>query len=166
LFRINLDSNKKNIGQQLTRIDIIINYTTNVFVGILLFSSSHYSCCCANEEGQDMSWLDYSKELDKKFVFVVSCLLEIIKSSHLKKKKGSKIELILGLGLKHEPSGVHCTHDFYKWIHWLINHIFLKIAIDKHLQELIRKEHWKSILVRVISIVWYLVEQNLVFFVN
>ncbi|XP_022842855.1 zinc finger MYM-type protein 1-like [Olea europaea var. sylvestris] len=127
------------------------------------FSSIHYVRRLPNGETYDRKWLIYSKSLDKVFCFCCK----------LFKNDGIRTQLAhdgvndwKNIGEKLKTHEVSCDHinNMSKWIEMELR--FEKSqTIDKSVQEQINRdrEHWRQVLLRIISVVKTLAENNLAF---
>ncbi|XP_022858603.1 uncharacterized protein LOC111379463 [Olea europaea var. sylvestris] len=127
------------------------------------FSSIHYTRRLRNGENHDRKWLIYSKSLDK--IFCLCC--KLFKNDGVQTQlahDGANDWKIIGEKLRtHEVSYDHIT-NMSRWIEMEIR-FQKKQTIDKSVQEQINKdrEHWRQVLLRIISVVKTLVENNLAF---
>ncbi|XP_022866074.1 zinc finger MYM-type protein 5-like, partial [Olea europaea var. sylvestris] len=127
------------------------------------FLSTHYIRRLPNREKYDRKWLIYSKSLDKVFCFCCK----------LFKNDGIRTQLAhdgvndwknVGEKLKMHEAGCDYINNMNKWIEMELRFEKSK-TIDKSVQEQINRdrEHWKQVLLRIISVVKTLDENNLVF---
>ncbi|XP_022893928.1 zinc finger MYM-type protein 1-like [Olea europaea var. sylvestris] len=127
------------------------------------FSSTHYVRRLPNGEKYDRKWLIYSKSLDKVFCFCC----KLFKNDGIRtqlahdgvndwKNVGEKLKI-------HEASCDH-INNMNKWIEMKLRFEKTK-TIDKSVQEQINRdrEHWRRVLLRIISVVKTLAENNLAF---
>ncbi|XP_022880728.1 zinc finger MYM-type protein 5-like [Olea europaea var. sylvestris] len=127
------------------------------------FSSTHYVRQLPNGEKYDRKWLIYSKSLDKVFCFCC----KLFKNDGIRtqlahdgvndwKNVGEKLKM-------HEASCDH-INNMNKWIEMKLRFEKTK-TIDKSVQEQINRdrEHWRQVLLRIISVVKTLTENNLAF---
>jgi hypothetical protein len=127
------------------------------------FSSIHYVRRLPNGEKQDRKWLIYSKSLDKVFCFCCK----------LFKNEGIRTQLAhdgvndwKNIGEKIRMHEVSCDHinNMSRWIEMELR-FEKRETIDKSVQEQINRdrEHWRQVLLRIISVVKTLAENNLAF---
>lgn len=127
------------------------------------FSSKHYTRFIGDGEKYDREWLVYSKELDKVFCFCC----KLFKRGPMKgtlPNDGFNDWRHIGRRLKdHENSSDHLVNAS-TWIELRLR-LQKRETIDKAFQEQImkEKEHWRSVLKRIIAIVKFLAKYNLAF---
>ncbi|KAL6549174.1 Gelsolin y domain [Orobanche hederae] len=124
------------------------------------FSSNYYFQKMSNGELFDRKWLVYSKELDKVFCFCCKVVRRTLSRSQLS-NEGSRDWKYLGDKLTdHESSREHLS-NLRAW-----NELRVRLSrnqtIDKELQEQIKKDtdHWRDVMVRIISVVKRLAVNN------
>ncbi|KAL6511204.1 hypothetical protein OROHE_020573 [Orobanche hederae] len=127
------------------------------------FSPNYYFQKMSNGELFDRKWLVYSKELDKVFCFCCKVVRRTLSRSQLS-NEGSRDWKHLGDKLTdHESSREHLS-NFRAW-----NELRVRLSrnqtIDKELQEQIKKDtdHWRDVMVRIISVVKRLAVNNIPF---
>ncbi|XP_062005996.1 uncharacterized protein LOC133723193 [Rosa rugosa] len=128
-----------------------------------VFSLDYFSQKMSNGELSDRKWLVYSKDLDKIFCFCC----KVVRKAHSRSQlanEGINDWKHLGDKLKqHEKSREHLS-NLRAW-----NELRVRLStnqtIDKELQEQIKKdtEHWKEVMVRVISVIKRLAMNNIAF---
>ena len=130
------------------------------------FSSFYYQKVMPNGEKYDQRWLVYSKDLDKVYYFC--CKLFCSKSSvcivNQLVNEGTRDWKNIGSKLKiHETSYEQVTN--MDILIELETRLRKKNTIDKEIKEQINKEkeHWKKVLVWIITIIKYLSKNNLAF---
>ncbi|XP_022852714.1 uncharacterized protein LOC111374290 [Olea europaea var. sylvestris] len=127
------------------------------------FSSVHYTRRLPNGENHDRKWLIYSKSLDKIFCFCCKLFKNDGVQTQLAHDGANNWKNIGEKLRKHEVSYDHIT-NLSRWIEMEIR--FQKEqTIDKSVQEQINKdrEHWRQVLLRIISVIRTLAENNLAF---
>ncbi|KAL6569645.1 hypothetical protein OROMI_014159 [Orobanche minor] len=127
------------------------------------FSPNYYFQKMSNGELFDIKWLVYSKELDKVFCFCCKVVRRTLSRSQLS-NEGSRDWKHLGDKLTdHESSREHLS-NLRDW-----NELRVRLSrnqtIDKELQEQIKKDtdHWRDVMVRIISVVKCLAVNNIPF---
>lgn len=127
------------------------------------FSAAYYTRILPNGETCDRDWLVYSKEIDKVFCFCC----KIFKKDNLKGllvNEGYGDWSHLGIRLKEHEASIEHIKNMTTW--YDLRQRFKKDqTIDKVMQKELEKErnHWKQVLVRIISMVKFLAKHNLAF---
>ncbi|KAK4738398.1 hypothetical protein R3W88_002095 [Solanum pinnatisectum] len=123
------------------------------------FSTTHYFQKLANGERHERRWLVYSKDLNKVFCFCCKLFNTTFNAKNNKlANEGSRDWKNLTTKLRtHETTNQHIINMKFK----LRNNK----TIDKNIQDLINRdrEHWKSVLSRIISVIKTLGRNNLAF---
>ncbi|KAK9674251.1 hypothetical protein RND81_12G221200 [Saponaria officinalis] len=127
------------------------------------FSSKFYIRILPNGEKRDREWLVYSKELDKVFCFCCKLFGKYRGRNDLVTEGFNDWRHLSERLGKHEMSVGHVT-NMGIWFE-LKARLGKNKAIDNvYQQQLLKeKEHWKNVLVRVISVVKFLAKRNLAF---
>ncbi|GMP28586.1 hypothetical protein CsSME_00004062 [Camellia sinensis var. sinensis] len=127
------------------------------------FSSTFYMRQLQNGEKQDRKWLVYSDASDKVFCFCCKLFKQDGNNVHLA-TDGLKDWKNMGNRLRsHETSNEHFI-CMSKWVE-LESRLKKNETIDRSVQEQINKEreHWRQVLLRIISIVITIAKNNLAF---
>ncbi|KAK9683966.1 hypothetical protein RND81_10G178200, partial [Saponaria officinalis] len=127
------------------------------------FSTFYYERKLRNNEIIDRHWLVYSKELNKVFCFCCKVVKKIHSKSFLA-SIGVDDWVHLGEKLKqHEESHEH-VQNLKDWAELGVR-LRSNKTIDKEIQEQIKKdtEHWKQVMIRIISVIKRLAMNNLAF---
>ncbi|KAK9670031.1 hypothetical protein RND81_13G172000 [Saponaria officinalis] len=127
------------------------------------FSSFYYERKLRNNEIIDRNWLVYSKELNKVFCFCCKVVKEIRSTSFLA-SVGVNDWIHLSEKLK---SHEECREHVLNLKAWAELRVRLRSnqTIDKEIQEQIKKdtEHWRQVMIRIISVIKRLAMNNLAF---
>lgn len=127
------------------------------------FTANLYTRVLSNGEKCDRDWLVYSKELDKVFCFSCKVFKRGIGRGQLT-NEGFSDWAHIGERLREHETGMEHVNNMAIWYELRLR-LNKNETIDKTAQNLIEKEkeHWKTILKRIISIVKFLAKHSLAF---
>ncbi|XP_058746051.1 uncharacterized protein LOC131618918 [Vicia villosa] len=127
------------------------------------FTANLYTRVLSNGEKCDRDWLVYSKELNRAFCFCCKVFKKGIGRGQLANEDFSDWAHV-GERLREHEIGMEHIKNMTTW--YELRHRMQNFeTIDKTSQRLINKEkdHWKSVLKRIISMVKFLAKHNLAF---
>ncbi|CAN1801737.1 Zinc finger MYM-type protein 5 [Linum perenne] len=127
------------------------------------FCASWYTRILSNGEKRDREWLVYSKELDKIFCFCCKIFKKNGVRGQLANEGFNDWSHVIGRLKEHESSIEH-VRNMATWYDLRLG-LQKNQTIDKVAQKQFEKEkdHWKKVLLRIISIVKFLAKHNLAF---
>lgn len=140
----------------------IIEFDFPVSISGRKFSKNYYDRVLSNGEKVHRDWLIYSKYNNSVYCF--PCKIFDVNKSSLTDKLGYSVWQHLSLTLnRHEKSLSH-NENIKKWIS-MIKSLKTKTTVDSFNQRLLESErqHWYSVIQRIIAIIQYLSRQSLVF---
>ncbi|CAN0915983.1 Zinc finger MYM-type protein 5 [Linum grandiflorum] len=127
------------------------------------FHASCYTRILSNGEKRDRDWLVYSKDVDGLFCFCCKIFNTKVGRSQLT-NKGFCDWSHIGIRLKEHETSLEHVRNMTSWYDLRLR-LKTNQTIDKVAQREIEKEkdHWRKVLLRIVSIVKFLAKHNLAF---